>query len=252
LRWWAIAASLLAVLVLGGYYAQIQHFFGGESYVTRTGEMRTVKFQDDSVAYLNTRTEVRWIGNANDRRVELTEGEALFDVVHDAAHPFRVVIGNSEIRVLGTRFNVYRKPNGNTTVTVLEGTVEVRGFGGGGAPEWARTLNANDQIDYGTLGLLHEPHTTRAEESVRWRSGNYHFENEKVENVLAELTRYTDQRIVIRDPRIAGLRINGALNPRNVRESLRRIQGLESKIDVKENNNTFTLDYKAQPGRGKD
>jgi transmembrane sensor len=252
-RGFAIAASVLVVLVLGGFYAQTRHFFGGDSYVTRTGETRTVKFQDDSVAYLNTRTEVRWIGSTNDRRVELTEGEALFDVVHDAAHPFRVMLGNSEIRVLGTRFNVYRKPNGNTTVTVLEGTVEVRGFGSGGAAEWTRTLNANDQIDYGALGLLHEPHATQAEDSVRWRTRNYYFENQPVETVLDELTRYTDQRIVIRDPRIAELRINGALSTRDVRESLRRLQRLEPKIEVKENNNTFTLDYRAQPaGRGKD
>ena len=251
-RGFAIAASILIAVVVAGLYAQSQHLFGGESYVTRKGEMRTVKFQDDSVAYLNTQTEVRWVGDANDRRVELTEGEALFDVVHDAAHPFRVMLGNSEIRVLGTRFNVYRKANGNTTVTVLEGSVEVRGFGNGSAPEWTRTLNANDQIDYGALGLLHEPHATQAQDSVRWRTGNYRFENEPVESVLAELTRYTDQRIVIRDPRIAGLRINGALNPHNVRESLRRLQSIEPKIEVKENNNTFTLDYRAQPGRGKD
>jgi transmembrane sensor len=251
-RWWAMAASVLAVIVLGGYYAQNRHMFGGDSYVTHTGETRTVKFQDDSVAYLNTRTEVRWIGNAEDRRVELTEGEALFDVVHDAAHPFRVMLGNSEIRVLGTRFNVYRKANGNTTVTVLEGSVEVRGFGNGGAPEWTRTLNANDQIDYGALGLLHEPHATQAEDSVRWRTRNYYFENQPVEAVLDELTRYTDQRIVIRDPRIAGLRINGALSTRDVRASLRRLQMIEPKIEVKENNNTFTLDYRGEPGRGKD
>jgi transmembrane sensor len=253
MRWWAIAASLLAVVVLGGYLAQSRHIFSGESYVTRTGETRTVKFQDDSVAYLNTRTEVRWIGDANDRRVELTEGEALFDVVHDAAHPFRVMLGNSEIRVLGTRFNVYRKANGNTTVTVLEGTVEVRGFGSGSAPEWARTLNANDQIDYGALGLLHEPHTTQAQDSVRWRTtGYYRFDDQPVEVVLDELTRYTDQRIVIRDPRIADLRINGALSTRDVRASLRRLQMIEPKIEVNENNNTFTLDYREHPGRGKD
>ena len=248
----AIAASIVIAVVLGGFYAQSQRVFGGQSYITHTGETRTVKFEDDSVAYLNTRTEVRWIGDANDRRVELTEGEALFDVAHDAAHPFRVVIGNSEIRVLGTRFNAYRKPNGNTTVTVLEGTVEVRGFGSGSAPEWTRTLNANDQIDYGALGLLHEPHATQAQESVHWRNGNYHFSNEPLETVLDELARYTDQRIVIRDPRIASLRVNGALSTRDIRSALRKLQTYDSKIEVKENNNTFTLDYRAQPDRGKD
>lgn len=253
LRWSALAASFLMAVLIAGYFVRNHQVFGGESYTTGTGQTRTVTFQDDSVAYLNTRTEVRWIGDETDRRVELTEGEALFDVVHDATRPFRVMLGNSEIRVLGTRFNVYRKPNGNTTVTVLEGSVEVRGFSNGSVqPEWTRTLQANDQIDYGALGLLHEPHPTQAQDSVRWRTGNYRFENQPVETVLDELTRYTDQHIVIRDPRIAGLRINGALSTRDVRSSLRRLQIIEPKIEVKENNNTFTLDYRAQGEPGKD
>jgi transmembrane sensor len=182
------------------------------------------------------------------------EGEALFDVVHDSNRPFRVVLGNSEIRVLGTRFNIYRRPTGSTTVTVLEGKVEVRGFGNGGSgqPEWTRTLEANEQIDYSSLGLVHEPHATLAQDSVHWRTGYYRFENQPVETVLDELTRYTDQHIVIRDPRIAELRINGSLKTHDIRDSLRRLQGLAPNIEVKENNNTFTLDYRAQAGRGKD
>ncbi len=245
MRRWPIAASLLTLLVLGGYYAQSRHLFGGESYVTRTGEQRVVTFQEGSVAYLNTRTELRWVGTAQDRRVEMTEGEALFDVVHDAAHPFRVVLDNSEIRVLGTRFNVYHKPGGDTTVTVLEGTVEVRGVGkGSGKTEWVRQIHANEQIEYRSIGLLREPHATEAQNAIRWRQGIYKFSDETIENVLDELTRYTDQRIVIRDPRIAERHIGGALSTRDVRSALKHLEDL-APIDVRENNNTFTLDYRA-------
>jgi transmembrane sensor len=252
LRYWAIAASLLAVLVLGGYYAQTQRWFGGEAFVTHTGETRTVTFQEGSVVYLNTRTEVRWVGNLQDRRVELTEGEALFDVVHDESRPFRVMLDNSEIRVLGTRFNVYRKSNGDTTVTVLEGTVEVRGFGNGNSKaEWVRTLNTNDRMVYTAIGLVSEPQPTHAQDAVRWRTGVYRFDDQPVTTVLDELTRYTDQHIVIRDPRIAERRVSGALSTRDARDALRRLQYL-APIEVKENNNTFTLDYRAQAERGKD
>ncbi len=97
-----------------------------------------MKFSEGSVAYLNTRTRIRWLGSGNDRRVELISGEALFDVVHDETRPFSVMMDGSEIRVLGTRFNVYRKDSGDVVVTVLEGTVEVRGFAQGPSqPEWS-------------------------------------------------------------------------------------------------------------------
>jgi transmembrane sensor len=252
IRNWAMAASVVAVLVLGGFYAQTQHWFGGDSYTTGTGQTRTVTFEDGSLVHLNTRTQVRWLGNARDRRLELAEGEALFDVVHEAARPFRVLLDNSEIRVLGTRFNVYRKPNGDTTVTVLEGTVEVRGFGDGSARgEWVRTLNRNEEITYRTLGLMSEPHATDAQNAIRWRDGVYKFTEQPIEKVLDELTRYTDHRIVIRDPRIAEHRIGGALYTRDVRNALQHLEDL-APIEVKENNNTFTLDYRAKTERGKD
>lgn len=242
LKWSAIAASVLVAAGLGGYVVKSQGWLA-QSYATRTGETRVVTFEEGSVAYLNTRTEVRWIGSAQDRRVALIEGEALFDVVHDEAHPFRVMLENSEIRVLGTRFNVYRKPSGETIVTVLEGTVEVRGDGGGQS-EWVRTLHVNQQVEYRPIGLMHEPHDTVALNAVKWRQGVLRFEDEPIPNVLDELTRYTDQRIVIRDPRIAEKRIGGALSTRNVRSALAHLQDL-APITVTESNGTFTLDYRA-------
>lgn len=248
LRWCAVAASFLTVLVLGGIFAKTQGWFG-QSYVTRAGETRVVTFQEGSVAYLNTRTELRWIGNERDRRVEFDRGEALFDVVHDETRPFRVMLSDSEIRVLGTRFNIYRKPNGDTTVTVLEGTVEVRGFGNGSAKtEWVRTVHEDQQIEYGPLGLLREPQRTEAQDAVRWRSGVYRFDDQPLEKVLNELTRYTDHRIIIRDPRIAERRVSGALTTRDIRAALKRLEQA-APIEVQESNGDFTLDYRPEAGR---
>jgi transmembrane sensor len=110
-RWmgmFALAAALLLTLSAGGWLFLNHGQLMSQTYATRTGETRTITFEDGSVAYLNTRTRLKWIGTLSDRRVALLEGEALFDVVHDPERPFHVVLDNSEIRVLGTRFNVYR------------------------------------------------------------------------------------------------------------------------------------------------
>jgi transmembrane sensor len=252
-RWVALAASAITVMVIGGFYARSQHMFGGESFATRTGETKIVTFQEGSVAYLNTRTELRWLPGDEDRRVELSEGEVLFDVVHDEARPFSVMLDNSEIRVLGTRFNVYRKPGGDTTVTVLEGTVEVRGLG---QPGWVRTLHQDEQIEYRAVGLVSEPHHTEAQKSALWRAHLYQFGDQSIETVVNELTRYTDQRIVIRDPDIAAVHIGGALSTKDIRGSLARLQKYAEEknmpIEVTESGNTFTLEKRAGDGKRKD
>jgi transmembrane sensor len=246
LKFAGLAASAAFTIVAGGLYLENRGLFG-ETHSTRTGEMRTVKFNEGSVAYLNTRTELRWLGTENDRRVELIAGEALFDVSHDESRPFSVVLDGSEIRVLGTRFNVYRKDSGDVIVTVLEGTVEVRGFGQGGPrPEWVRRVTANQQIEYRPIGLVGEPRGTDPLLAVKWRSGVLQLpeEGSLLPEVLGELTRYTDQRILIRDPRLANLKVSGAFSTRNVRNALQKLKTVVP-IEVRESDGFYALDYRA-------
>jgi len=238
----ALAASVLVAIAAAGWYFMPPSGLMTESFVTDTGEMRTVKFEDGSVAYLNTRTRLQWIGNMSERRVALLEGEALFDVIHDEKWPFHVVLDNSEIQVRGTRFNVYRKKSGEVFVTVLEGTVDVQELGQGRQrPAWKRELHAGERIVYRPIGLIRDVHTTDALEAVKWRDGVLQLANEPLEEVLEELTRYTDRRIVIRDPRIATMPIGGALPTRDVRAALKRIEALEPSIIVTEQGGQFTL-----------
>lgn len=52
--------------------------------------------------------------NGRTREVTLQDGEAFFDVAHDARKPFMVHIDGVNVKVLGTSFNIKR--NGNQTV----------------------------------------------------------------------------------------------------------------------------------------
>lgn len=246
LKFAGLAASVAVGLVVGGVYLENRGIFG-ETHTTRTGETSTVKFSEGSVAYLNTRTRIRWLGSGNVRRVELISGEALFDVVHDETRPFSVILDGSEIRVLGTRFNVYRKDSGDVVVTVLEGTVEVRGFAQGPSrPEWVRRVTANQQIEYRPIGLVTEPHPTDALRAVTWRSGVLQLPEEgaTITSVLGELTRYTDKRILIRDPRIADMKVGGAFNTRDVKSALQKLEMAAPTIEVHESDGLYTLDLR--------
>jgi len=242
-KWTALAAGVAGVAVLGGYLVKSQGLFS-ESYSTRTGETRVVTFEEGSVAYLNTRTTVRWLGDERDRRVQLVEGEVLFDVVHDDARPFRVMLGDSEIRVLGTRFDVRRKTDGAVIVTVLEGRVQVRGYGSGAASsDWTRTLQTNDTMTYRPIGMVEEPHETVAQNAVAWRGGAVVFEGTPLSEVVEELTRYTDQPIKIRDASIANLKVGGRLTTQHVRQGLEHIVEVTgAPIVIREENGVILLE----------
>jgi transmembrane sensor len=247
-KWGALAAGVAGALVLGGYFIKSQGLLAhSQSYTTRTGETRVVTFEEGSVAYLNTQTEVRWMGDERDRRVELVQGEALFDVVHDESRPFRVMLGDSEIQVLGTRFNVRRKVDDEVVVTVLEGTVKVRGYSSGAtSSDWTRTLHADEGMKYRPIGLIEEPHQTVALDSVAWRGGKVTFSGKPLAEVVEDLTRYTDQRIQIRDASIANTNVGGSLSVQNVRKALdaleRQLHGTDTPIVIRESGGVLIIE----------
>lgn len=116
--WFAFAASALLTIVGTWYYTQ------RGTYSTDIGEQRSVTLVDGSVIDLNARSRIKIRYGADERYVDLLEGQALFHVAKDAARPFIVRSAETSVRAVGTQFDVYRKKSG-TIVTVVEGRVAV-------------------------------------------------------------------------------------------------------------------------------
>jgi transmembrane sensor len=121
-RFLAVASCTLALVIAGALWWQTNGF---PSYTTDIGERRSITLADGSTVDLNSRSRLRVEFTKGERRVELAEGQALFQVAKDKNRPFIVSSGDATVRAVGTQFDVYRKANGTTTVTVLEGRVAV-------------------------------------------------------------------------------------------------------------------------------
>ncbi len=84
------------------------------------------------------------------RRVVQLEGEAFFEVFHDAGHPFRVLTDKLETTVLGTSFRVRAVPGAAAaTVQVRTGSVQVQARAGQPQPAGtAVVLRPNQEVTY--------------------------------------------------------------------------------------------------------
>src|SRR5437773_12155326 len=127
LRWGAIAATV--VLVSGAAIWQLRHQPPApmREVVTARGQRAELRFGDCSRVLLGVASRLRFpatFGRARD--VEL-DGEAYFDVQHDAARPFRVHAAGTVTEDLGTQF-VIRSYATDTAVRVgvASGRVAVR------------------------------------------------------------------------------------------------------------------------------
>jgi transmembrane sensor len=241
------AVAAVAILVIGAWLGlSHREHFTAQTYTTETGGSRTVTLPDGSVAYLNTRSRIKWIGTEKDRQVVLEQGEVLFKVAHNPTRPFRVTAGNSEIRDLATEFDVYRKSDDRVVVTVLSGQVDVKPLGDA-PPLWQeRRLNPNEQIEYSQANLIADVHPVEASKSVLWRDGLLETEGQPFATVVSELNRYSTKPLLIADPRLAApevIKFGGRLGIHNVPGALEHIKKL-GPIVITETDEAYVLTYK--------
>jgi transmembrane sensor len=119
-RFLAVATALVLAIGAAAWWQSARF----PIYATDIGERRSITLGDGSTVDLNARSRLRIEFSRSERRVELIEGQALFQVSKDKNRPFVVSSGDATVRAVGTQFDVYRKATG-TTVTVLEGRVAV-------------------------------------------------------------------------------------------------------------------------------
>src|SRR5260221_10098623 len=127
-QWAALAASvLLAISIAVGWFVFSPR---GDTYSTVVGGLQTVPLSDGSQVTLNTQTGIRIAMTETERRVDLEQGEAFFEVAKDPNRPFVVKAGDRRVIAVGTKFSVLR--DGETfRVVVTEGQVRVERDGGG-------------------------------------------------------------------------------------------------------------------------
>lgn len=243
-RWrvYALAASVVFTTVLGVlWFAAAREGWLPRTYRTRTAEMRILHLPDGSILHLNARTTVRWAGFMGERRAQLIAGQVLFQVAHDPAHPFYVETDDGLVRVLGTQFDLNRHSDA-TILTVLEGAVDVQSPTE--ARSWHRIVYADQRLAYGPNGLIDDVRPVDASKAVRWREFSLDLEKVQLSAVIEELSRYTDQPILLRDDRLKAHQIVGTLQVRDIREALQDLEEI-APVVVRQDGAAIVLDLRA-------
>ncbi len=200
----AIAASLVAVV--GIVIATMDRDYDGR-YATAIGEQETVNLPDGSTIILNTNSafEVAFKGGA--RRITMSKGEAFFDVAHDPNKPFSVATDKGVVTAVGTAFSV-RVHDDKIDVLVTEGRVALAAVqnNDAAAPEQSAQsaqiteISAGQSIEFSQVPKAIEiVEESAAEKTLDWQDGIISFNGETLEEVIADLNRYTDMRIEITD-----------------------------------------------------
>lgn len=213
----AAAAAVLTVSVVNRQAAPAP----AEVFQTAKGQSRVLTLVDGSRIHLNSASRIAVRMEPKGRHVELTEGEAAFDVAHDAARPFLVDAGARDIRVVGTEFDVLRHRD-QLRVTVRRGVVAVQSPNDGVAATPVM-LTAGDQFDHRTAVRVSLVRKVDPETVFAWRRGELIYRDQPLDEIVEDLNRYLPTALRV-EGAAANLRFSGVIRLEAEDAVLRRLQ----------------------------
>lgn len=199
---WTAAAAVVAVAV--GLTVALRHRAAPAAvehvFHTALGERLIVQLGDSSTVTLGPATTLRVASSPARRDVKL-DGLGAFNIVHDAARPFVVLAGGARTRDVGTRFTVRAyAADSDVRVAVTEGVVALTSDAKAGPP---LVLRAGDVAAVGRTGVAHVESSANATADAAWVNGGLSFDDVPLAQVAAELERWFDVDIQIRDTTFA-------------------------------------------------
>ena len=187
---------------------------GRADYVTGAGQRSIVDLPDGTRVTLDADSAVDVAFAGGRRDVRLLKGHAFFDVAHDRARPFAVQAVGRVVTALGTQFDV-RLTSGALRVVLAEGSVLVSSPSEGRSAPPIRLLPG--QAFSAQPGGVGKVSPANVDEALAWKQGVVEFRDQPLSEAVGLLNRYTRAQIVIKDPKVATLRITGVFKTGDIK-----------------------------------
>jgi transmembrane sensor len=196
---------------------------------------------------LNTASAVHADYSGRERRITLVRGEAYFEVAKDATRPFIVVAGSRQVIAVGTVFDV-RLQDAKLRVTLVEGKVRVAAtlphpvVGDAGVrPVSGVTLEAGSAL------VTQEDGSAVVEQAnliaaTSWRSGKLIIDGESLVEVVAEMNRYSREKLEIANPALERRKVSGVFDTTSGPGFAKALEAYKIARVIRRTATTITLD----------
>ena len=155
--------------------------------IPRGGEFKII-LEDSTEVWLNSESQLIYPEkfSEKERRV-IVKGEAYFKVAHESNRPFRVETDGQLVTVHGTQFNVKSyKEDKKVATTLVEGSISLCKKNSSGEV----MLSPGHQSLFDKQSATTQIQPVNAEMVTSWRLGKFVFENQTLEEIMQELSRW--------------------------------------------------------------
>ena len=199
----------------------------------RGGQYQTT-LSDGTKVWLNAGSSLRYpMHFPADKRIVTLEGEAFFDVSHDASRPFTVQVNDTEIEVLGTQFNV--NSYSSVTATLVEGSVKIANNTGQRLLKPGQEAHVGENITVQAADL---------DKVTAWKNGYFHFKDDNMMEIMDQVARWYDVEVTYKGTAPGNKGYNGRIrrevNLSSVLEMLTYVS--RARFEVKNRQVTVTFE----------
>jgi len=157
---------------------------------TPMGGQYQINLPDGSKVWLNSGSSLRYPikFNSLERNIEIS-GEAYFEIAKKEGIPFKVKVGEQEVEVLGTHFNIMAYTDeASINTTLVEGSVKVSN----GKKSKIIIPGQQSRLKNGEI----EVHSVDIDEVIAWKDGFFVFKNEDIKSMMRKISRWYDVEVV--------------------------------------------------------
>ena len=204
----SMAAAIVVAVLLNVLPVSEDEIINWNEVLTAYGEKKSVLLPDGTIIWLHNESRLLYPSKFTGRtRQVFSSGEVFAEVAKDKKHPFVLSSNNVNVRVKGTVFNFRSYPKSTEAeLTLVEGAVDMDFMVSG--------IKQSVEIAPGQVvkADLENGKVTRTcmnpEKYVSWTVRNaLYFNDETLLNIIKELQRQFDIRVVVNNQNLLGRRI---------------------------------------------
>ncbi|MDM1296703.1 FecR domain-containing protein [Sphingobacterium sp. N143] len=253
-----VAASIMIFFCVGmwWYSSQQEAIEYKISYSSAKGEKRILNLPDGSTVWLNGDSKLYLATDFNkkERRVKLV-GEGFFAVAKNKKHPFIVSYKDSEVKVLGTKFNIRAYQDENKTQTSLvEGAIELKSQKNGETyrlvPGDKLTIASNGNVQPSkdkprTIMVKRTALTVQEGEKMPsealWLENKLSFEADPMNIVASKISKWYNRTVLIDNIELEKTTFTGTMENYSLEMALKTILLANPKLHIREENESIIL-----------
>jgi transmembrane sensor len=202
-RWPWVSGAIAAALAVAVAVPTLRPSHTDTEYTTAAGQTRHIALVNGATVELAPSTRLVAIGG-DPGRLELTKGEAYFDVAHDPSRTLAIGAGGYRVTDIGTKFAMNLAGDA-VSVAVAEGHVSVGSRDGD-----PTRLDAGEKLIVRGSDHNATKSNVDSKDVGSWRKGRLVYDDTPLVVVAADLSRYSG-KTVSADPAILDRQFSGVL-----------------------------------------